>query len=374
MAPKQLPAHVGPLRVTPNSAREFALRNWYGRSTLSTLLIPIAALFSLLVGIRRFGYRAGLLRSTRLPVPVLVVGNLTVGGTGKTPLVLWIASLLQRAGKSPGIVLRGYAPGSVDAGKGVRRVDPSCDPRSAGDEAVLLATRSACPVWVGANRVAAARALLAADPRCDVIICDDGLQHFRLARDFEIAVEDERGHGNGRMLPAGPLREPAYRRVDVTLVNAPDSRPLPVRNGPVLRMKLHVGEWHGVEPVGVGGARIGTDKLKGKRLHAVAGIGNPARFFATLQGLGLDATTHPFPDHHDFTEAELDFAECDAVLMTEKDAVKCRALAGGRLKGKLFALRVDADPDPALAEMILKAVSASSEAPVDGASFPESRT
>jgi len=305
---------------------------------------------------------------------VLVVGNLTVGGTGKTPLVLWIASLLQRAGKSPGIVLRGYVPSSGSDAEGVRRVDQSSDPRIAGDEAVLLAARSACPVWGGANRVAAARALLAANPRCDVIICDDGLQHYRLARDFEIAVEDERGHGNGRLLPAGPLREPANRRVDVTLVNAPDSLPLPARNGPVLRMTMHLGEWHGVESGGVGGVCIRTDELKGRRLHAVAGIGNPARFFLTLKELGLDAIPHPFPDHHDFTEAELDFAECDAVLMTEKDAVKCLALAGGRLKGKLFALRVDANPDPALAEMILKAVSASAGARVDGASFPESRT
>lgn len=369
-----MPAAVGPLRVTSNSARDFALRNWYGRSTLSALLIPVAALFSLLVAIRRFCYRAGLLRSLRLPVPVLVVGNLTVGGTGKTPLVLWIAGLLQRAGRSPGIVLRGYAPGSGDAGAGVRRVDPSSDPRMAGDEAVLLAARSACPVWAGGDRVAAARALLAANRRCDVIICDDGLQHYRLARDFEIAVEDERGHGNGRLLPAGPLREPANRRVDVTLVNDSGSPTLPVRNGPVLRMRMLAGEWRRVQPVGVDGERVGIDALMGKRLHAVAGIGNPARFFSTVKALGLDAIPHPFPDHHDFTEAELEFADCDAVLMTEKDAVKCRAMAGGRLKGKLIALRIDADPDPALAEMILTAMSASPGAHMHGAPNPESRT
>ncbi|MBM3345412.1 MAG: tetraacyldisaccharide 4'-kinase [Betaproteobacteria bacterium] len=360
--------------MTSFSAREITLQHWYRRTAISALLVPLAALFALIVAIRRRCYRTGLLRTLRLPVPVLVVGNLTVGGTGKTPLVLWIAKTLQRAGRSPGIVLRGYAPGAGNAGMSARRVDPFSDPRISGDEAVLLAERSACPVWVGGDRVAAALALLAAHPGCDVIICDDGLQHYRLGRDFEIAVEDERGHGNGRLLPAGPLREPADRRVDVTLVNAADSLPLPRRNGPVLRMKAHVGDWRRVEATGVESVSVGIDELIGKRLHAVAGIGNPARFFATLKGLGLDAITHPLPDHHGFTEADLDFADCDAVLMTEKDAVKCRALAGGRLKGRLIALRIDADPDPALAEMILTAMSAAPGAHPHGAPVPGSRT
>ena len=284
----------------------------------------------------------------RLTVPVIVIGNLTVGGTGKTPLVLWAAQCLCAAGKQPGIVLRGYGAHG-GAARAARSVSGSDDARSAGDEAVLLAGRSTCPVWTGRDRVAAAKALLAEHPQCDVIICDDGLQHYRLARDLEIAVEDERGHGNGLLLPAGPLREPAGRHVDATVINA---------NGKIgpARLARSARAFHmclapcGFQRVGEVGGVIDTSHFAGMRLHAVAGIGNPQRFFETVQALGLAVTTHVFPDHHDYSSADLDFNDCDAVLMTEKDGVKCRAFG----RQDLYTLRVDAEPDPALADVILK--------------------
>jgi tetraacyldisaccharide 4'-kinase len=222
---------------------------------------------------------------------------------------------------------------------------------------LLLAERSGCPVWIGTDRAAAARALLAANPQCDVILCDDGLQHYGLARDFEIAVQDERGLGNGLLLPAGPLREPADRpvdafvvngepagrRVDATAVNGGESR-----TG-AFRMRLKpVGLYRVDKP----GSSILQSELSGKKLHAVAGIGNPERFFTELAGRGLRFTAHRFPDHHPFRPQDLEFADCDLVLMTEKDAVKCRRFG----RRDLIAVRVDADPDPALADLILERI------------------
>jgi tetraacyldisaccharide 4'-kinase len=212
------------------------------------------------------------------------------------------------------------------------------DPPRFGDEPVLLAERSGAPVWIGRDRVAAARGLLAAHPDCDVLVCDDGLQHYALARDLEIAVEDERGHGNGLLLPAGPLREPASRAVDAVVVNGGAA-------AGTFEMRLVP---DGLRRVGGRGEDIPLALLRGKRLHAVAGIGNPARFFATLRVLGLEFVPHAFPDHHAWRADELDFADCDIVLMTEKDAVKCRAFG----RDDLVALRVQARVDPRLADLL----------------------
>jgi len=217
------------------------------------------------------------------------------------------------------------------------------DAAQVGDEPLLLAERSGCPVWIGADRAAAARALLAAYPRCDVILCDDGLQHYRLQRDFEIAVEDERGFGNGLLLPAGPLREPAGRRVDATVVNGAEPKP------GAFRMRLAPA---GLYRVGGHGAPLAQSELSGKRLHAVAGIGNPERFFDGLSRMGLEFSAHPFPDHHAFRAEDLEFADCDFVLMTEKDAVKCRHFG----RRDLIAVRVEAELDSALAELILERI------------------
>jgi tetraacyldisaccharide 4'-kinase len=285
--------------------------------------------------VRRFAFRAGWLRVDRLPVPVVVVGNLVAGGTGKTPLVLWLVGALRARGFLPGVVSRGYrganeVPQAVAAAGGAERF---------GDEPVLLAERSGAPVWIGRDRAAAGRALLAAHPECTVLVCDDGLQHYRLARDFEIAVEDERGSGNGLLLPAGPLREPASRPVDAVVLNGGSPR------AGAFAMRLEPAGFHRVaEPA----AAVAIDALRGKRLHAVAGIGNPRRFFATLEALGLAFTPHAFPDHHPFAARDLEYPDCDAVLMTEKDAVKCRGFG----RADLFALRVEARVDDRLADSI----------------------
>lgn len=317
----------------------FAARHWYRLSPVSILLYPASLVFRFLVFLRCALYRIGVISRHRLRVPVIVVGNLTVGGTGKTPLILALAGALRQRGLRPGIVSRGYGgehPGPCPVGA-------ADDARRAGDEPLLLAQRSGCPVWVGASRVAAARALLAAHGDCDVILCDDGLQHYGLQRDCEIAVEDERGHGNGLLLPAGPLREPAGRRVDATVVNGPEPGP------GSYRMWLRPS---GFFRVGEGAGPVARSELSGKRLHAVAGIGNPDRFFAELFRMGLVFTPHPFPDHHRFGPADLEFPDCDLVLMTEKDAVKCQHFG----RRDLVAARVDAELDPALTELILKRI------------------
>jgi tetraacyldisaccharide 4'-kinase len=326
----------------------FAERNWYRVSAVSLLLFPLSLAFRLAVSLRRALYRAGVLPSVRMPVPVIVVGNLTVGGTGKTPLVLWLARELLDRGRNPGIVCRGYG-GAVSS---PRAVQPGDDPALVGDEPLLLAERAGCPVWIGADRAAAARALLASHPRCDVIVCDDGLQHYRLQRDIEIAVEDERGVGNGFLLPAGPLREPRDRPVDAYVINSGSSDgPAPagagdaVRNRRTLRMRLTPGILY---RVGDPSQTLPPGRIAGKRLHAVAGIGNPGRFFRDLERMGLAAVPHAFPDHHRFSAEDLLFPDCDYVLMTEKDAVKCRRFG----RSDLIAVRVDAAPEPALAELI----------------------
>jgi tetraacyldisaccharide 4'-kinase len=313
----------------------FPERHWYRRSWLSFALAPLAAAFGAAVRLRRFGYRAGWIPIERLPVPVVVVGNLVAGGTGKTPLVLWLVDALRARGFRPGIVSRGYRGANATP----REVAPAGSAERFGDEPVLLAERSGAPVWIGRDRAAAGRALLAAHPDCDVVVCDDGLQHYRLARDFEIAVEDERGAGNGRVLPAGPLREPGPRPVDAVVRNAD----APAAGAFAMRL-----EPAGFHRVADPGAAVPAEGLRGSRLHAVAGIGNPRRFFATLERLGLAFTPHAFPDHHAFAAGDLEYPDCDAVLMTEKDAVKCRRFA----RPDLVALRVEARVDDRLADAI----------------------
>lgn len=315
-------------------------RHWYRITPLTLLLWPLSVLFRGAVALRRALYRSGLKPSARLPVPVIVVGNLSVGGTGKTPLVLWLAEFLRARGQHPGIVSRGYG----SDGTTVREVQPDSDARQVGDEPLLLARRGGCPVWIGADRVAAAQALLRAHPECNILISDDGLQHYRLQRDVELAVVDgTRRHGNGMMLPAGPLREPLcrLRGVDAVVVNggAPQAGELAMTLAGATFRNLR-------DPA----RRVEAQELHGKKLHAIAGIGHPQRFFDHLRALGLDAVTHPFPDHHAYTPADLDFADAEAILMTEKDAVKCSAWADARC----WTLAVSAQLDAKLGEIILK--------------------
>jgi tetraacyldisaccharide 4'-kinase len=315
---------------------------WYRVRPGHLILYPLSMVFGALAASRRALYRAGWLRSRHMPVPVVVVGNITVGGTGKTPLVLWLTDRLQERGRRPGIVTRGY--GGVQR---VREVTPDSDPAVAGDEPVLLARRSGVPVFAGRRRPEAAHALLAAHPDRDVIVTDDGLQHYALARDVEIAVVDaERGFGNGWLLPAGPLREPIarLRSVDAIVVNG--EREAVAAGVPQFSMRLDGESFHNLlNPA----FRKTPAELKGLPAHAIAGIGNPHRFFTRLQRMGLTFSAHPFPDHFPFEAGDLGFAGEKAVLMTEKDAVKCAAFA----RENWWFLPVEAEVDRALGELVL---------------------
>jgi tetraacyldisaccharide 4'-kinase len=297
------------------------IRRWYGDSAPLPLL-PFSWLFRAIVALRRRAYARGWLRSVRVGRPVVIVGNLTVGGTGKTPLVAWLAGELARRGLKPGIVSRGYGGG----GTAPRLVQPTDDWREVGDEPLMLSQSAQCPVVVSADRVAGARLLV--ERGIDVIVADDGLQHLRLARDCEIVVVDAaRGLGNGELLPAGPLREPAPRlgSADAVVVNG--TAPLGIEPA-ALRMSLVSGDIRGVTEQALDS---GPPPAPGAMVHAVAGIGNPARFFSDLRAKGFDVLEHAFADHHPYAEGELDFGDGLPVLMTEKDAVKCRAFANPRL-------------------------------------------
>lgn len=298
---------------------------WFAprRSSLVWLLLPLSALFAALSALRRALYRSGMLRSTALRVPVVIVGNILVGGTGKTPLVLWLVDALRDAGRRPGIILRGYRG---DSGA-VLAVDAKSDPALAGDEAVLLARRSGVPVFAARSRVAAGEALLAAHPAVDVIVADDGLQHYALARDVELAVFDRRGAGNGLLLPAGPLREPVSRLTGVdAVVGHADGRAawqaLAGRT-PAFALRLTGDTFHALHDAAR--RRVAAD-FAGRTLVAIAGTGSPQRFFDTLRALGLAFEARAFPDHHAYCAADLAFARGRTLLMTEKDAVKCAAL------------------------------------------------
>lgn len=287
----------------------------------------------------------------------MIVGNITVGGSGKTPLVLHLALRLRALGRSPGIISRGYRGERA----GVAEVTPGSDPAMAGDEPLLLAQRADCPVFVGRDRPAAARALLAAHPGCDLILVDDGLQHYRLRRDFEIAVFDERGVMNGWCLPAGPLREPVARlaQVDAVVLNGravicprsgipvTQSASAPTLGRPVFAMRMLGERFHrNNDPL----VTCGPAELAGKKLHAVAGIGSPQRFFDRLCEMGLVFAGHSFADHHDYCADDLAFTG-DAILTTEKDAVKLARLS---LPLPVWVLAVTAETSPDLAAFVLE--------------------
>lgn len=321
-------------------------RAWQRRGLLATALLPLALLFRLFSSLRRLLFHFGWSAAQRLPVPVVIVGNITSGGAGKTPLCLWLIEELRRRGRHPGIVSRGYG-GTV--GNSVREVLADASAQQVGDEPLLLRRRAGCPVFVGRDRVAAAKALLMAYRDCDVIVGDDGLQHYRLARDVEIAVIDSRLFGNGWLLPAGPLREPPARlqSVDAVVLNGFAHLGLPTAPG--FRMQLGGALFHRLDdPRQV----CRADALRDLRLHACAGIGAPQRFFDQLSALGLRFSAHAFPDHHRYVATDLVFADCDALLMTEKDAIKCAGLT----QCPVWVLPVTASVEPGLAELILEKI------------------
>jgi len=314
--------------------------HWYRTSPLHLILVPISLVFGVLVAYRRVLYRDRVMASEQLLLPVIVVGNISVGGTGKTPLTLALAQQLIMHGWHPLIISRGYKRASHFP----QHVDPDMTALQTGDEPLLMARRNICPVWVGKDRVATARAALQAHPQCNVVVCDDGLQHYRLQRDVEIAVIDgERGFGNGWQLPAGPLREPVSRlkTVDAVVVNGGEAA-----QGQ-FSMRLEGTRFHNLLDPGL---TTTAGELNKSGIHAVAGIGNPQRYFDHLASLGIAFTPHAFPDHHPYTANDLSFADCDAILMTEKDAVKCAEFADARY----WVLRVDAHIDPGLTDLILR--------------------
>ncbi len=292
------------------------MRFWRCKNLLSCLLLPISGLYRVGMALRRSLYLHHFRKITYFPVPVIVVGNITVGGTGKTPLVIQLANQLRLEGWKPGIVSRGYGGKENHI---PQAVSANSDPELVGDEAVLIARKTACPMIIGCDRVAAVRALLRENP-CDIVLSDDGLQHLALGRDIEIAVIDaERRFGNGHCLPAGPLREPKKRLKSVDFI---------VNNGSSAeggwRMDLVIDK---IYQISNPEQCLTVSDIQTPNWHAVAAIGNPSRFFRLLKTLGFQGKTHAFPDHYYFRPQDLDFGAGALTIMTEKDAVKCQKFA-----------------------------------------------
>lgn len=299
------------------SVQSWFNRVWYRRSPPPRWLMPFAAIYAAATASRRWLYRHGLCKSTQMPCPVVVVGNLSVGGAGKTPLVAWLAARLAESGRRPGIASRGYRGSAA----GARLVAPSDDAAAVGDEPLLLARRTRLPVAVCRTRTKAARLLIEAG--CDVIVSDDGLQHYALGRDCEIIVIDgDRRFGNGWSLPAGPLRERPTRlaQADAVVVNGASAGP------GQFTMRLEADRAVALR----GGSAAPLDAFKGVAVHAVAGIANPERFFRMLRARGIEVIAHPLDDHARIGGNDIRFADGKPVLMTEKDAVKCANLADER--------------------------------------------
>lgn len=316
---------------------DLLLAAWYAGHPALTLLRPLEALYRRVVMRKRTRFLSGRSPAYRAPVPVIVVGNITVGGTGKTPMILWLIEHCRRQGLSVGVVSRGYGAKPPQL---PWRVDASQQAAQAGDEPLLLVQRTGVPLMIDPDRSRAVRALLESEP-LDLILCDDGMQHYRLARDLELVLIDAaRGLGNGRCLPAGPLREPVQRLADADAV---------LHNGAAADPEGAFS--FGLRPSALVNLRSGERRSldhfpPGQRLHAVAGIGNPQRFFNTLLGLNWQPVPHPFADHAEFSAERLTFTPALPLVMTEKDAVKCRAFA----TDDWWYLAVDAVPSPAFVD------------------------
>jgi tetraacyldisaccharide 4'-kinase len=316
------------------SADSFLQRVWYDRHApwLSFALLPLSWLFGAVVACRRAAYRVGLLPRVQVGRPVIVIGNVTVGGTGKTPFTIWLATRLQQQGMRVGIVLRGYGGSSAHW---PRDVSTDSSAEEVGDEAVLLASRTGAIVVAGPDRVAAARRAI--ERGAEIVLSDDGLQHYRLARDREVVVIDgRRGVGNRRLLPAGPLREPVSRlaQADLRVVSWRDGAARALTPAPAtIQACARLTEATAL----IGGEKRPLESFRGSRVHAVAGIGHPQQFFAALQEFGIDVAPHALPDHARLTAADIRFPDQLPVLMTEKDAVKCFRVADQRH----WAVRMD---------------------------------
>ncbi len=330
---------------SPRSVIESVLLTaWQRRGVIACLLWPLSFIFNLLIVTRLALYALGIFRITILPVPVIVVGNIFVGGTGKTPLVIWIIQLLQEQGWKPAVISRGYGSSAQQ----VRAVENNSHANEVGDEPLLIAKRTGVPVFIGRDRAAAGLALLQAHPNVNIIISDDGLQHYALGRNIEIQLSDSRGNGNGWLLPAGPLREPATRQSDFYVVNTTEES---------------AGNAYAMQLVPVDAERL-SDRSQRQSLRdfsfvqsvaAVAGIGHPERFFTTLRSHGISlTTTQALPDHFDYATNPFADIEASAILITEKDAVKCMQHNAIANDARLWVVPVQAHVDASLAKHILE--------------------
>lgn len=319
--------------------KKFIQNSWVKKGAFFYLiLVPLSWLFAGITALRRWAYRAGVLKSYALPVPVIVVGNINVGGSGKTPVVIWLVNQLKQQGYKPAVISRGYGGSATQA----TSVMPASLPSIVGDEPVLIASRSACPVWVGADRVDAATELLKAHPECNVIISDDGLQHYRLKRDFEIAIVDNAGLQTACLLPAGPLREPLERlnTVDAIVCNGEKT----IANA--YQMQLVGEQFYNLTDKSL--TATAAD-FKQKKVTAIAGIGKPERFFEHLRHLELSFASIGFADHYAYSAQDLANIDCDAIIITEKDAVKCKLFA----RKNCWVLPVEVNIDAGLMASVL---------------------
>ena len=298
-------------------SRELIENIWYGKHPLSILLLPLSWLYTLVILLRRLCYQSGLIAVNQVDAPVIIVGNISVGGTGKTPLVIWLADYFKKKGFKPGIISRGYGGKASNKPQQVRT---DSNPALVGDEPVLIAKNTGCPVAVAVQRRRAAEELMT-HCDCDLILCDDGMQHYSLGRDIEIAVVDgQRRFGNKRCLPAGPLREPLSRLNSVDLIV---SKNIAARHE--FKMEYVYADLVSVvDP----SRTLAISELSGESVHAIAGIGNPDRYFAYLRNHKVNLISHEFPDHHPFTAEDISFNDGLPVVLTEKDAVKCIGFAG----------------------------------------------
>lgn len=316
------------------------LRAWHNKNAFYYLiLIPLSYVFSFITSLRRFSYQIGLSTSHRLAVPVIIVGNINMGGSGKTPVVMWLVEQLKKEGYQPGVISRGYG---IENGQpmGVQQNSVAAE---IGDEPLLIARRGGCPVWVGVNRVEAGKALLIAHPECNVIISDDGLQHYCLKRDVELVVADQQTAAGQRLLPAGPLREPFSRLKTVDAVICNGKKTIT----DAFEMQFENQMFYNLANESL---QVKATHFQGKAVAALAGIGKPERFFDYLQNLGVVAQGLSFEDHYAFTAHDLENIECDALIMTEKDAVKCEEFA----KAHHWVLPITAKMDTALLPLILE--------------------
>lgn len=335
--------------MASGAAYNWLHRVWYEDGRFGWLLLPLSWMYALLVDLRRFLYDRGWLRSQRAAVPVIVVGNITAGGTGKTPTVLWLVDALQARGLRPGIVSRGY--GGTHSGSSMR-VEPDSDAVVVGDEPVLLAQRGRCPVVVDPDRVRAAAMLV--EDGVNVIVADDGLQHYRLARDYEICVLDgHRGLGNGRLLPAGPLREQAHRLDDVEQVLVNGALRTGGRDQTTAEQNAISFELVADEVARLNGSLTRPiERFAGTTVHGVAAIGNPQRFFDLLRKHDIQVIEHRFPDHAVIDVSDLEFGDDFEVFMTEKDAVKL----GRNMKDKFWFVPVELKMNPLDAAPLLEQI------------------